>query len=114
MEKSSIEKKEIAKANQVFCQLLAEIRTVAEWAVKMGYKDSKLFSLHYRRMFKKNPKKAMVELRLEKAKKLLLEKKHVKNFDVAQKVGLSDEIALYQYFIRHEGKSPSDIKDSKK
>ena len=122
MEKSSNKKKiDISKANQVFKDNMSQIRTIAEWADQMGYKDQKYFAVKYRNYYGQKCKQAMVSIRTNMAKELLIKDGSVKHYEVAQRIGLKDEVSLYKYFIRHEGKSPSSFrkkrivkKDSKK
>lgn len=88
-----------------------EIRTLAEWAQRMGYRDPKYFGFKYRKYYGQNGKLAMVFMRLNQAKKLLLRDAHLKHYEIAQMIGLKDEVSLYKYFMRHAGKSPSAFKD---
>lgn len=111
MEKSSAEnKKDMATANQLFEDHMFEIRRVTDWAVHKGYSDPKYFAFRYRNHYARNCKQAMIEMRLEKGKLLLQGKEYLKQYEIARRIGLNDEIALYKYFILHSGVSPGSIR----
>ena len=88
---------------------MSEIRTIAEWAEHMGFSNTNYFNLKYRNYHGQNGKQAMVQLRLKKGKTLLLGNECLKQYEIAQEIGLQDEKALYKYFIRHCGESPGSI-----
>jgi len=73
----------------------------------MGYSNSNLFALHYRKVFAQKCKQAMVKIRLEKAIQIMRITPSVKCFEVANQIGLPDELALYKYFKRHLHNSPT-------
>jgi transcriptional regulator GlxA family with amidase domain len=93
---------------------LREIDRVNEWARAMGYKNSKRFSRLFRNHFKKQPKKILDEIKVQKAIELLTNGNEMSCYEVAWEIGKRDEQALYKFMIRKTGYHPSYFLDSKK
>lgn len=96
-------------ANEILKQNISSIRTVEEWAQYLGM-ESKEFSIYYRKHYGLSCKKAMVKIRLELGCDLIMNCKDLKHHQIATRIGLADEHALYKYFKRHLGVSPLDLR----
>ncbi len=93
-------------------QNLSQMYSVQEWAKEYGYQSPKIFSKHFRNHFKERPSKVLIQLKIERALKLLGSERCHKNYTIAQEIGLADEQALYKFIKYHTGYSPSDFKES--
>lgn len=94
--------KRIAKAN------LSQLHNVDEWSDLMEYESSKYFSRKYRNQHGKRPKKALIQMKVDRFKELIDYESELNNYTIARKIGLADEIALYKFIKRHTGKSPTE------
>lgn len=93
-------------ALQIAQENLKEIRTVTEWAEKMGYNCPKYFSNRFKRHYGISPKPKLVELRIDKFYELIKEKKEMSCYEMALELGLEDEKGLNRYIKTHTGKPP--------
>jgi two-component system response regulator YesN len=73
---------------------------------------------HLSRMFSKtmqlNFNEHLTKIRLESAKKMMVEKYWLNNREIAEQVGFSDGRYFSQVFKKHNGKTPKEYKDSVK
>ncbi|HBQ60832.1 MAG TPA: hypothetical protein DD671_14740 [Balneolaceae bacterium] len=104
-------KQPIEKALQVARENLREIRTVGEWADKMGYDSSKYFSRKFKKHFGIPPKPKLVELRIEKFQQIVEDNPHATCFEVGFELGIGDEKDLNRYIKNHTGKPPTEWKN---
>ncbi|MCH8550233.1 MAG: AraC family transcriptional regulator [Balneolaceae bacterium] len=81
----------IESADKVLLENLAEILSVEEWAKACGYQNADYFSKRYRKYFGIRPKRAMVQIRLQKAKQMLIEEPQISCYEIAQAIGKRDE-----------------------
>lgn len=95
---------QIAHAN------LKEIRTVTEWAEKMGYCSPNYFSRKFKKYYKVSPKSKLVELRIEKFYQLIKENSEMSCFEIGFELGIGDETDLNKYIKRHTNKPPGKWK----
>lgn len=65
-------KQPMEEALQIAQQHLKEIRTVTDWAEKMGYCCSKDFSRRFRNYYQARPSKILNSIKLKKAIQFLL------------------------------------------
>ncbi|MDZ7807125.1 MAG: helix-turn-helix domain-containing protein [Gracilimonas sp.] len=86
---------------------LKEIRTVTEWAAKMGYGCPKYFSRRFKRSFGKSPKSKLVKIRIETFHKIILKSPELSCYEIGQKLGLGDEDNLNEYIRYHTNRSPT-------
>ncbi len=91
---------EIAREN------LKEIRTVTEWAEKMGYDCPKYFSRRFKKYYGVPPKRKLVELRIEKFLELIREDSGISCFEIGLKLGIGDEKDLNEYIRYNTNKCP--------
>lgn len=101
----------IKKAVKIAEGKVGEIYTVQEWAEEMDYSSSKYFSRLFRNHFGERPKSILIRIRVERFFQLLDEKPSISSYEIAQEIGLSDEIALNKFIKRHTGKPPSEWKN---
>ena len=98
------------EALQIAQQNLKEIRTVTDWAEKMGYCCSKDFSRRFRNHYQARPSKILNSIKLKKAIQLLL-KTNKTIYEIGYcELGIGDEKAFWQYMKYHTGDSPREIK----
>ncbi|WP_040516570.1 helix-turn-helix domain-containing protein [Gracilimonas tropica] len=90
---------------------LKEIRTVTEWAQKMGYKCPKYFSRKFKKYYGVPPKPKLVELRIEKFHELIREFPEISCFELGLELGIGDETDLSKYIKRHTRKYPNEWKN---
>ncbi|MEX0724483.1 MAG: helix-turn-helix domain-containing protein [Gracilimonas sp.] len=96
------------QALRVAREKLKEIRTVTEWAEKMGYECPKYYSNRFKRQYGLSPKPKLVVLRIEKFQKLIKEKPELSCYEIALQLGLEDEKVLNKYIKTHTGKAPRE------
>lgn len=100
-------KQPMEQALQVARENLKEIRTVTEWAEKMGYNSSNYFSNRFKRQYGISPKPKLIELRVEKFVELISEHPETNCYEIALAIGLQDEKGLNKYIKTQTGKAPS-------
>ncbi len=105
-----IMKQPMEKALQVAQKNLKEIRTVTEWAERMGYDCSKHFLRKFKRYYGIPPKPKLVELRIEKFHEIIKANPQVSCFEIGFKLGVGDEKDLNRYIRKHTGKPPTEWK----
>lgn len=99
---------DIERALKILQANISTIRTVSQWASRVGYKNQKKFSRDFRKAFGIRPKQKLVEVRLQKFKKCLRSDSTKINYSIAKEVGLGDEFALYKFLKRHTDLSPTE------
>lgn len=99
---------DIEKALKILQANISTIRTVSQWAGKVGYRNQKKFSRDFRKEFGTRPKQKLIEIRLQKFKKCLRNDSTKINYSIAKEVGLDDEFALYKFLKRHTDLSPTE------
>lgn len=95
------------KALPIVQQNLKEIRTVTEWAEKMGYENPKYFSRRFKKYYGVPPKPKLVELRVEKFHELIKQDPEISCFEIGSELGVGDEVDLNKYIKSHTGSPPS-------
>lgn len=100
-------KQPMEEALQIAQQHLKEIRTVREWAEKMGYDCQKFFSRKFKKHYKVPPKSKLIELRIEKFQELIRENPKMSCFEISFFLGLGDEKSLNEYIKYHTSKPPT-------
>lgn len=100
-------KQPIEKALQIAEEDLKEIRTVTEWAEKMGYDSPKYFSSRFKRHYGIPAKPKLIELRLKKFHKLISENPQISCFEIGIEIGVGDEKNLNEYVKFHTNKPPT-------
>lgn len=103
-----MKKMDITYANTVLKNHLTEILSVKEWASKMGYSRTS-FQIEYRNTFGRVPKLTMKDLRLQQFRIWRETQRHLPFGEIARKLGLRDERALYGYVKYHTGKAPTEF-----
>ena len=101
-----IMKQPMEKALQVARENLKEIRTVTEWAERMGYDCPKYFSRRFKKHYGVSPKTKLVEFRIEKFHFLIKENPDMSCFGIGFELGIGDEADLNEYIRYHTKKSP--------
>ncbi|MEO9887427.1 MAG: hypothetical protein ABJR05_06370 [Balneola sp.] len=89
---------------------IKNIRTVSEWAVIMGFSDTKYFARLFRRHFGLTCKEALIKVRVETLFDCVKKNPNQKNYCNAKDIGLPDEVALNKYLRKHIGKNPTEFK----
>ena len=91
-------------------QHISTIKTVSEWADKMGYKSERYFSRKIRNYFGKRPKELIVEMKITKIHECISHSPDDMYYSIAKKFGFEDDNAFYKFVKRHTGKSPTELK----
>jgi len=99
------------QALQVARGNLKEIRTVTEWAEKMGYECPKYFSRRFKKYYTVSPKPKLVELRIEKFHQFIKENTALSCFEIGLELGIGDEKDLNRYIKKFTGKPPTEWKN---
>jgi AraC-like DNA-binding protein len=99
----------IEEAVDVLKTNLESIASVTEWAVYMGYKNSKAFRRHFKREFRNNPGTVLKDMRLTAIVEDI-HKDHLTCDEIAWKYCLSDGKGLSNLIKYHLGCTPSDIR----
>lgn len=98
------------EALQIAQQNLKEIRTVTDWAEKMGYCCSKDFSRRFRNNYQVRPLKILNSIKSMIAIELLSEtNKTVYEIGWCE-LGIGDEKAFWQFMKNHTGCSPRELR----
>jgi len=106
-------KEPMEKALQVAQKNLKEIRTVTEWAERMGYERPKKFSRTFRTYYGERPLKILNTMKCIKAIELLTATdKTVYEIGWCE-LGIGDEKPFHQYLTYHTEYSPSEIRGMK-
>lgn len=100
----------IESAPQIARENMIEIFTVREWAKEMQYSSSKYFSRKFRNFFGVRPKSMLIKLRVTKFHSLIKDDSEISCYEIAQEIGLRDEVALNRFIKRHTGKPPTEWK----
>jgi AraC-like DNA-binding protein len=101
----------IKKAVKIAEGKVGSIYTVQEWAEEMNYNSPKYFSRKVRNHFGERPKSILIRIRIAKFVQMLSNNPNISSYEIAQEIGLRDEIALNKFINRHTGKSPSEWKN---
>lgn len=106
-------KQPIEMALRIARENLKEIRTVTEWAEKMGYENPKYFSREFRNYFGNRPLRILNLLRSIKSIELLKTTDKTV-FEISYfKVSIGDEKRFCQFLRYHTGYSPRNIRAMK-
>ncbi|WP_390300908.1 helix-turn-helix domain-containing protein [Gracilimonas halophila] len=97
-------------ALQIAQENLKEIRTVTEWAEKMGYNCPKYFSRNFKRLHGTPPKQKLIEFRIEKFHEIVKENPQKSCFEIGFELGVGDEKDLNRYIRKHTGRPPTEWK----
>jgi len=89
---------------------ITSIRTVTEWADKMGYSDRKKFSRAFRTHFGYRPKEAFQETRVKKIQDYFQQFPEEKNYYIAVEFGFADDQGLNKFLKRHTGLTPTELR----
>lgn len=100
-------KQPMENALQIARENLKEIRTVADWAEKMGYDSAKYFSRRFKKYYRVTPKSKLVEIRIEKFHEIISIDPRVSCYEIGLELGLGDEKVLNEYIRYHTKKNPS-------
>lgn len=87
---------------------ITTIRTVTEWAEKVGYTDRKKFSRAFRNQFGYRPKEALQETRIMKIQEYFKNYPEEKNYCIAVEFGFADDQGLNKFLKRHTGLTPTE------
>lgn len=96
-------------AVEILLNNIYEIRSVTDWANKMGW-DRAQFSRMFARHYGENAKDALARFKLNLISKHFLENQGAKHFEIAYDLGFKDEKALYDYIRYHTNESPTQYK----
>lgn len=102
-------KKEISKSVVELRANLSRTARVEEWARLMGYTCPKKFARKFLRYFSARPRRILKYIRLQSISQQLREDNR-SNFEIAQRHGIPDEIALNKFINYHLDCSPTDLK----
>jgi AraC-like DNA-binding protein len=100
-------KQPMENALQIARESLKEIRTVTEWAEKMGYENPKYFSRRFKKYYGVPPKPKLVKLRIETFHELIEENPEMSCFEIGFELGVGDEKELNEYIRYHTKRSPT-------
>jgi AraC-like DNA-binding protein len=100
----------IEEAVDVLKTNLDTIASVTEWAVRMGYGNSKTFRRHFKREFRSNPGCILMGIRLT-AIVLDIHKNHSTCDEIAWKYCLPDGKGLSNLLKYHLRCTPTDIRE---
>lgn len=101
------------QALQIARENLKEVRTVTEWAERMGYDDPKRFSREFRNHFGERPLRIQNLLKLIRAIELLTTTdKTVYEIGVCE-LDIGDEKKFCKFMRYHIGNSPRKIRAKK-
>lgn len=90
-------------------QHISKIATVNEWAEKMNYRSTSYFSRKIRAFYKQSPHSIIVDKKLLKIKKQLVNSPD-QLFTIALENGFTDNNSFYKFIKLHTGLSPSDLR----
>jgi AraC-like DNA-binding protein len=100
----------IEEAVDVLKTNLDTIASVTEWAIRMGYGNSKTFRRHFKREFRSNPGRILTDIRLT-AIVIDIHKNHSTCDEIAWKYCLPDGKGVSNLIKYHLGCTPSDIRE---
>lgn len=106
-QKYEIMKQPMERALQVARENLKEIRTVTEWAEKMGYDSPKYFSKRFKKYYGESPKSKLVEIRVNVFHNIVRGNQELSCYEIGQLLGLGDEDTLNEYIRYHTKRSPT-------
>jgi len=106
-QKYEIMKQPMERAPKVARENLKKIRTVTEWAKRMGYDSPKYFSKRFKEHYGEPAKSELVEIRLNVFQNVIRANPELSCYEIGQLLGLGDENNLNEYIIYHTKFSPT-------
>jgi AraC-like DNA-binding protein len=98
------------RAERTLKDHIAEIQTVNQWAVHMGYESVEYFSRKIRNVYGRRPKEILIDVKLQCIEDRLRKSGDEILYCIAREVGFDHDTAMYKFIKRHTGKTPSQLK----
>ena len=107
-----MENSHLEMAIKTLYENIERIDRVSEWAVACGFNDAKKFSRCFRNHFGFRPSVVMKNIKVRIAIKHLSQNQ-LSNYEIALKIGKSNEKSLYHFIKRQTGNAPKFYKRKK-